>query len=169
MNLSTAILLVNKSVRALIVEYDPDAYKNNNFNKRFKTLDPDLKVDDLVVVPTSTRHGFTVGKVKEIDLRVDFNSSDQYDWIGGTFDKGAYDTILKQEKIVLDRVALAEENRIRAELKKTMGMDEVDFSDLEIVKGTMALPSATPRGEGNGADTAVGAAQDTQSVPPAAS
>lgn len=154
MNLSTAIMLVNKSVRSVRVEYDPDNKSNNNPNFHFKTLDPDLKVSDLVVVPTSTRHGFTVCKITEIDIRVDFNSIIEYKWIVGKVDKVAYDAILAQEKVVLDRVAEAEENRIRAELAKSMGLGEVSFSDLDIVKSTVAIAApATPRGAGNTADT----------------
>jgi len=73
MNLSAAVMLVNKAVRPLKVEYDPDTYKNNTFNKNFKTIDATLKKGDLVVVETHTRHGFTIGKVTEIDFAVDFN------------------------------------------------------------------------------------------------
>ena len=152
MNLSTAIMLVNKSVRACKVEYDPEIKYNNNPIVTYKTLDPDLAKGDYVIVPTSTRHGMTVCKVTEIDVRVDFNSPVEYKWIIGKVDKKAYDDILAQEGIVLDRVAQAEENRIRKELAESMGLDQVTLTDLDIVKGTVALPQpSTPRGAGNAA------------------
>lgn len=153
MNLSTAIMLVNKSVRAMRVEYDPDNTRNNG-GVHFKTLDPDLKKDDLVVVPTSTRHGFTVCKIVEADMRVDFSGTTTFQWIVGKVDKASYDDILAQEKVVLDRVAEAEENRIRAELAKSMGLGEIQLTDLDIVKGTVALAApSTIRGAGNTAES----------------
>lgn len=153
MNLSTSIFLVNKSVRAVRVDYDPDNYKNTNPNKLFKTLDPDLKKDDYVVVPTHTRHGFTVAKVTEVGFRVDFHSAEQFAWVAGKVDKDAYDTMLAQEKIVVDRIGAAEENRIRAELAKSMGLGDIDFTDIDVVKGSVAPAIASPRGAAVAADT----------------
>lgn len=65
MNLTTAVFLVEEKARAVRVEYDPDVTRNNNPSKLFKTVNPDLKKDDLVVVPTHTRHGFTVAKITD--------------------------------------------------------------------------------------------------------
>lgn len=146
MNLSTAIFLVNKAVRPVRVVYDPDNFKNNNPNKLFKTLDESLVKDDFVIVPTNTRHGFTVAKVEEVGFRVDFHSTEQFAWIAGKLDKAAYDNIIEQEKVVVDRIGNAEENRIRAELAKSMGLAEVDFTDLDVVKGSPSPMLSTPRG-----------------------
>ena len=148
MNLSTAIFLVNKSVRAVRVSYDPDQPRNNNPSKLFKTLDTALAVGDYVVVPTNTRHGFTVCKVEEIDMRVNFDTHDQYDWIVGKVDKTTYDAIIAQEKVVLDRVASAEENRKRKELAEALGLATIDLTDLDVVKSNQELVPhvASPRG-----------------------
>ena len=140
MNLSTAIFLVNETVRAVRVEYDPDNAKYNNPDKLFKTLDAGLAKDDLVIVPTSTRHGFTVAKVVEIDFQVDFNSPEQDRWVGGKFDKTAYDNVLQTEKQITARVGKAEENKMRAELRASMGLGEVSFTDLDIMAA--AAPAA---------------------------
>lgn len=156
MNLSTAIFLVNDSVRAVRVEYDPDLMKNNSPNKLFKTLDPDIKKDDLVIVPTFTRHGYTIAKVTEVGFRVDFNSAEQFSWVGGKFDKLAYDNVLSQEKIVIDRIGEAEENRIRAQLKDSMGLGNINFTDLDVVKGNAAPALASPRGRNYAERTADG-------------
>jgi hypothetical protein len=145
MNLSTAIMLVNKEVRPVKVSYEPDT--KGNPGVYFKTLDPSIKTDDYVVVPTGTRHGMTVCKVTEIDYVVDFNTTTQYMWVVGKVDKHAYEGILKQEQTVLDRIGKAEENRMRKQLAESMGLGEVNFSDLDIVAGTAAIPApSTPRG-----------------------
>lgn len=148
MNLSSAIFLVNKTVRAVRVSYDPDVPKHNNPNRLFKTLDPDLKKDDMVVVATDTRHGMTVCKVTELDFRVDFDSAIEYQWIIGKVDVVAYESIKSQEATVVDRIGTAEENRKRAELAAALGLEAINLTDLDIVNGTVRIPApATPRGE----------------------
>lgn len=149
MNLSTAIFLVNKEVYSVRVSYDPDVPKNNNPDVYFKTLDASVVKDDYVIVPTKTRHGFTVCKVEETRFRVDFDSHREYNWIVGKVDKAAYDSILKQEAIVLDRIGDAEENRKRAELQTALGLATIDLTDLDIVSNaSAALPApSSPRGQ----------------------
>lgn len=148
MNLSTAIFLVNKAVRPVRVSYDPDVPKHNNPDKLFKTLDESLKVGDMVVVPTNTRHGMTVCKVEEIDFRVNFDSHTEFAWIIGKVDTPAYDAIKEQEKQVIDRIGEAEENRKRAELATALGLATINLTDLDIVNGSAQLPAPpTPRGQ----------------------
>jgi hypothetical protein len=148
MNLSMSIMLVNDSVRPVKVEYDPDTARNNSPNKFFKTLDPTLVVGDLVIVPTNTRHGFTIVKVLEVGFRVDFQVSEQWSWVAGKLDKKAYDSILEQEKIVVDRIGKAEEDRIRAQLRDSMQLGNISFTDLDVVKGTVLPAPSSPRGQG---------------------
>jgi hypothetical protein len=145
MNLSTAVFLVEESARAVRVEYDPDVARNNNPSKLFKTVSPDLKKDDLVVVPTHTRHGFTVAKITEIDFQVDFHTTEQYAWIVSKVDKAGYDHTLEVEKTIIQRVGKAEENKMRAELKASMGLGAVSFADIDILgKQGAALPAPPP-------------------------
>lgn len=146
MNLTTAIFLVNKSVRPVKVSYDPDNAKNNNPNWLFKTLDPDVKKGDMVVVPTTTRHGMTVCKVEEVDFRVNFDTTTEYHWIIGKVDVPAYESIKAQEETVTDRIAIAEENRKRQELAAAMGLGDINLTDLDIVQGATPLPLSSPRG-----------------------
>ena len=143
MNVIASVMLVNKAIRPVTVEYDPDIQRNNNPNRRFMTLDAAIKKDDLVIVPTSTRHGFTIAKVSDIDFAVDFNSPEQWGWLGGKFDKGTYDEILTTAKAIQDRIAKAQENKMRRELMEAAGLGEVDFTDLDLM-GTPRL--ASPRG-----------------------
>ena len=130
MNLTAAIMLVNDGVRPVKVEYDPENFKNNNPNKLFKTLDASIKKDDLVIVPTGTRHGFTIAKVIEVDFAVDFSDSSPWGWIGGKFDKATYDEMLKIEDTVKHTVAKAQENKMRAELIEAAGLGRVDFGSV---------------------------------------
>lgn len=143
MNLSAAVFLVEESARAVRVEYDPDTPRNNNPSKYFKTVSPDLKKDDLVVVPTHTRHGFTVAKIVEIDFQVDFHTTEQYSWIVSKVDKAGYDHTLEVEKKIIQRVGKAEENKMRVELKTSLGLGEVSFKDLDIL-GSSSAPLPAP-------------------------
>lgn len=143
MNLSASVMLVNSSIRPVRVEYDPDIARNNNPCKFFKTLDTAIAVNDLVIVPTNTRHGFTIAKVCEIDFPVDFNSSDQWGWIGGKFDKTTYDEVLETEKAIVARIGKAQENKMRNELREAAGLGDVNFSDLDLM-GAPAI--AGPKG-----------------------
>lgn len=145
MNLSASIMLVNEAIRPVRVEYDPDVYKNNTqVDNYFMTFDRDLKKDDLVIVPTKTRHKFTVVKVIEIDFAVDFhNSNIEWRWVAGSVDLAQYNSILETDKKVRDRVAKGQENKMRGELKAAMGMERIDFSDVELMgKPALAAPAA---------------------------
>lgn len=148
MNLSASIMLVDrKSVRPVKVEYDPDNKYNNNPMKFFKTIDLTIKVGDLVIVQTHTRHGFTVAKVTEVDFPIDFYSNDEWGWIGQRFDKVKFDEMVKIEDGVKSRVAEANENKMRDELKAAMGLGSVSFSDLDIQRlnaPTPVEPAAAP-------------------------
>lgn len=141
MNLSAAIMLVNKTVRPVRVEYDPDNKYNNNPMKVFKTIDPDIKKDDLVIVETHTRHGFTIARVLEVDFAVDFHSSEPWGWIAQRFDKDTFDRVKSVETTVQHRVAKAEENKMRGELKVALGLESEDFSDVDFLKLSKAEPT----------------------------
>ena len=127
MNLSAAIMLVDETVRPLKVEYDPETKANNNPMRWFKTINPDIKVGNLVVVQTHTRHGFTVAKVTEVDFAVDFESSEPWGWCADIVDKRAFDRVLEIETGVKNTVAKANENKMREELKANMGLGTVTF------------------------------------------
>lgn len=145
MNLSAAIMLVDKTVRPVRVEYDPDNKYNNNPMKWFKTINPDIAKDDLVIVQTNTRYGFTICKVVEIDFAVDFNSSEPWGWVGDKFDKAVFDKVLAVEDGVKLRVAKAQENKMRQELVDAMGLGTVDFSDLDLKRlGSTSETTTTP-------------------------
>lgn len=142
MNLSCSIFLVNQSVRAVRVSYDPDNRTNNNPNRLFKTFDDSIAKDDFVVVPTHTRHGFTVCKVEEVGFRPDLDGGEKWDWIVGKVDTPTYDRLVDQEKVVLDRIGDVEYNRKKKELADAMGLASVKLTDLDLVNGNApALPA----------------------------
>lgn len=144
MNYTRAIFIANEAVRAVKVNYDP---KFNEFdapsssggrdmadthNKWFKSLDPDLKVGDLVIVPTNTRHGGAVCKVLEIAEHVDLDSKFDMDWIKAKYSDEPYDNLIKQEKFIIDKLQANERKKRNAKLRAEV------FADDE--KEILALP-----------------------------
>lgn len=119
-NPSTAVFLINESTRAVLATYEEgDGAKRT----MFKTLDPDIDVDDLVIVPTDTRHKFTVCKVVEVDVDVDYASPVQIQWIVGTVDLDPYTDLLDKEKAALRTIRSAEIRRERENLKNALLAD----------------------------------------------
>lgn len=147
MNLSAAVMLFEENgVRPCQVEYDPDIARNNNPERYFKCVDPSVSVGDLVIVQTSTRHGFTVAKVVSIgyaDVPVDFDSAIKWGWIAAKFDRDGFANILTSEANLVGKVAEANANKMRADLKNAMGLNTVSLADV-FIKAPAAL--ATPHG-----------------------
>jgi len=147
MNPSLSSFLVEEKCRAIRVEYDPDFKANNNYDtcRLYKTLDPSIKVDSLVVVPTRTRHGFTVVKVVEVDFTVNYTGNDEYRWIVGPVDKAAYDALLDADKAVMVKVGKIQENKMKRELMEAMGLTTVDTAALSYSGVPVAATSAPQR------------------------
>lgn len=123
MNYSTVVFLINKNTRAMLCTYETgDAAPKT----MFKTFDPDIKVGDLVVVPTNTRHNMTVCKVVEADVDVDFDSPVKIDWIVSTIDKAAYDQLLAQEEQAIQKIRSAEVRKKREALAASVLADSAD-------------------------------------------
>ena len=120
MNYSTAIFLISDQARAVNITYenDDDAPKT-----MFKTLDPNIKVDDFVTVPTDTRHKMTVCKVVEVDVEPDLESSREMKWIVGVVGTADFDQIKSQEGDAIARIKSAEKTRKRKELRDALLAD----------------------------------------------
>jgi len=123
MNYTTAIFLINKNVRAVMCNYEPDAEHKTTM---FKTLDPTIKVSDLVIVPTKTRHGMTVSKVVEVDVDVDFDSACLVAWIVCKVDSANYEATLGQEADAVAVIKSAEKTKKRNELAAALLADSKD-------------------------------------------
>lgn len=147
-NYSLAILVLEETVRCIAVSYDPNdtiyvpgGKKPKPKTVSFKTLDQDLKPGDLVVVPTDTRHGFTVGKVEEVDLAVDFSSPEQMRWIATKFDVDEYEQILKREEELVGKVRNSNVNTARRQMQQALFEADPELAALKgTIQGGAPLP-----------------------------
>lgn len=135
MNYSTAVFLINDKVRAVHCNIDPDRPEKV---LTFKTFDDKIKVDDFVVVPIKNFHKMAVVKVTEVDVGIDFNSSELVDWIIGTVDTQAFDDLTKQEDAAIAAVKSAEATKKRDELRATLMSAHAD----KLNKLKLAVPLA---------------------------
>ncbi|MCP4410758.1 MAG: hypothetical protein GY807_24060 [Gammaproteobacteria bacterium] len=145
MNYSTAVFLINRHVRAMNVTYeDADSAKRTVF----KTLDPDIDEDDLVIVETDTRHGFTVCKVVESDIDLDFDTFETIRWIVGRLDVTGHTQTLVQEKEAIKAIKSAELRQKREKLRNAMFADHVEtLKALPIAAINGDEPEAAPEPE----------------------
>src|SRR5580692_9071926 len=81
MNYTKAILIVDDNVKVVKVNYE-----TGSTDRYFKTIDDTIVKDDLVIIPTSTRHNFTVGKVIETGCSINLDDNEQIFWIAGKVD-----------------------------------------------------------------------------------
>lgn len=152
MNSTAAVMLFEENgVLPCKVEYDPEGVQNRGASHThfFKCVDPTVKKDDLVIVTTHTRHGFTVAKVVDIgfaDVPVDFdNTAVQWGWVAAKFDQPGFSSILASEKKLVGMVSEANANKMRADLQASMGLNKVSFADVFIkAPAALASPHGTP-------------------------
>lgn len=135
MNNSMIVFLINDSARAIMAQYE-----DGKQPYMFKTLDPTIKKDDLVVVQTGTRHGYTVVKVTAVDVDVDFESGVELKWVVDKVDLTDFETTLELEAQAASAVQQAELRRKKAALRETL------FKDQESMMNGLALAnhSETP-------------------------
>ena len=120
MNYTTAIFLINKNVRAVLCNYEPNAPDKTIM---FKTLDKTIREGDFVIVPTNTRHNMTVSRVVETDVDVDFDSGAAVGWIVSKIDRSAYEVTLSQEGDAITVIKSAEKTKKRNELAAALLAD----------------------------------------------
>lgn len=123
MNQSTIVFLINDEVRAVRASYE-DGVGANDYT--FKTFDPLIAVDDLVVVPTDTRHKMTVVKITEVDIEMDLDTDIEIKWIVSRIDQTAHDETLAMEKDAITAVRSAERARKKDELRAAVFKDQAD-------------------------------------------
>lgn len=121
MNFSTAVFLINDKARAIKAVYEPhDGVKQTVF----KTLDPDIKKDDLVIVSTGTRHGFTVVKVVDVDLSIDFEDKTPMDWVVAKLDLAPHEARVKDENAAIEQIKAAEFKHRRDALANALNLGD---------------------------------------------
>lgn len=123
MNYSTAIFLISDKARAVMATYESHEGAPRTM---FKTLDPDIAVDDYVLVPTDTRHGMTVCKVAEVDVEPDFEAADEVKWIIGTVNTKDFNDLKAQEGDAIAKIKSAEKRKKREELRQALIADAED-------------------------------------------
>lgn len=121
MHSSRKVFLLNDLTRAIAATYEdlPGVKKAT-----FKTLDQRIQVDDLIVVPTETRHGMTVCKVVETDLDIELDSSAAIEWVVDVVDVSAHERKVADEQVALDKIKSAEIRKKRQELKQALFADQ---------------------------------------------
>jgi predicted Mrr-cat superfamily restriction endonuclease len=140
MNYSKAVFLINKNARMV-----SGIYEEGHAAELFKTFDATIKVDDLVVVQSDTRHNMTVVKITGVDVRFDMKSPEKVKWVVAKIDQDAYKTLLAQEEAIIDRIKSAEMNREREQLAKDLLKD--DLTNLTSMPLAMiGAPSQAPKG-----------------------
>lgn len=117
----------------------PPAYGQEQSSKRklsdyfFKTT-YSHKVGDLIVVPTDTRHGFTVCKVTEVDAEPDLTQNSEVKWVAGQIDVTDYHETCARENAIREKVRKAELRAQRERLAaKMLGADAAgDFGNMSL-------------------------------------
>ena len=144
MNYSTAILLINPACRAIMAIYEPDP--PNDLAKRskrqlFKTFDRSIKVGDIAMVPSTTRHMVTTVKVTDVDVEWDVHSCEEVKWVVGVIDQAEYISLKSQEEAAINQIKESEKTFERNELKKKMfaHMTEEQIASLQIAAPKVAV------------------------------
>lgn len=136
-NRSTTVFLVDNTVKAFTAIYE-DGHKT----EYFKTFMSDVKKDDLMVVESGTRHGYTVVKVVDPSAVVDIKDTQvQVKWAIARLDLTEHKEILKQEADAVEKVKAAEFNKMRKDLIDNMVGPDADA--LRNIHVNPALPAPT--------------------------
>lgn len=142
MNSSKIVFIVNESARLIQCAYDAQLDREAPKTYLFKTLDQSIKVDDLVVVETNTRHGYTIVKVTEVDVDVDFDDPVELKWAFSPINLDAIVELKQAEQAAIDKVRAIELKKKREALRQAM------FADNEETMGQLKLAqSDLPPGE----------------------
>ena len=122
MNYSTAVFLINDSVRCIAATYEESGKET-----LFKTLDAAIQVDDLVIVPTDTRHKMTVVKVTRVDVDVDLDASAHMDWIVDAVDDDGFKKVIDMEKAAIETIKSAEKRKKRDDMREAIFRDREEM------------------------------------------
>lgn len=147
MNHSLAVFLINSQVRLIEVDYEPSSAKGpvpyNGHHVKFKCIDPTIKVDDYVIVQSNTRWGYTVAKVRAVDLRVNYGDPTEVFW-AQRVDVPEFERILALEKGAVDAIAKADERKQREELARVLLNDAPELAGNELFNRLSAPPPVSP-------------------------
>lgn len=147
MNYSSAVMIINHEIRAIRTSYEPSANGQAPLTTVFKTLDKTVKKGDYVVVPTDTRWGYTVNRVEEVDVDVDFDSTVQLKWVLNKVDiDGNKKTVSEEGKWVL-ALQESEKRKRREELRKQLIETHGDEVNKLMITSTQPIIHGVPNPE----------------------
>lgn len=128
LNKSTAMFIFTDKCRGIACSYEPGSVSRDDDGNitedsrtglyTYKSLDPDIKVGDYVIVPTDTRHKLTVVKVEDVDVEPDYDSNIIYKWIVGRVALKDHEALVAQENDAIKMIQRAEKRKRRIEIKK---------------------------------------------------
>jgi len=129
MHSSRKVFVLNEDIKCVKTVYESHRGAEAVEFKTFETFEE----GDLVVVPTQEahRHGFTIVKVSEVDVKPDWESDKSIEWIAGKFDPAHFAGVLAQETKILETVSEAERAQRAKEIKEAM-FAHVDPKTLQI-------------------------------------
>ena len=125
MNYSTAVMLINPSIRAVMGQYEEDGVPET-----FKTLDQSLKVGDFATVESTTRWGYTTVKITKVDVEIDFDSGRKILWVVQKMDNENHNKIIEMETAAIEFIKKGELRRRREEIKKNT-LDAVSAGEID--------------------------------------
>lgn len=141
MNYSTAVFLINDAARAIYATYESDP---NAKRELFKTFDKSIGVDDLIIVPTDTRHKMTVCKVVEVDVDFDMEQPAPVKWVIDKVSLANFHKTLDQEAVAIEAIKSAELRKKREELRVALFADQsAKLKELDIAKAGGTLIEAS--------------------------
>lgn len=119
---SRTVFLISEDVRCVKGMYEPESVGHMPKVEEFKTFATDIVVDDIIVVQSGTRHGYTTVKVVEIDVKPDMNGKEMK-WAVGRVDIPPFEKMLEQEAEMLKKVEDARQEKMRRELAENLKMN----------------------------------------------
>src|ERR1035437_9794968 len=136
MNRSTTVFLVNSQVMAVKAVYEEGAKAGV-----FKTFDRDIKKDDLLVVESGTRHGYTTVKVIETNVGIDIQDNTlEVKWVVCKVDLAEYKETLANENEAIEKVKQAEFNKMRRDLMSNL----VNPEDADAIRALPIYKNGSP-------------------------
>lgn len=146
-NPHTALFLVNTQCRGIRLAYewcdgDGKNAKGEKVNTDvFKTLDQSIRVGDLVLGETHSRHNLCVYKVVEVDIEVNLEHGAYIPWVAGKVDANLR-ALKSSEDEMLSAIRRRDKEKQRAKLAETMMTDYGDVIKNLSITNVPAIPKA---------------------------
>lgn len=125
MNYSTAVMLINPSIRAVLGKYE-----EGGKSTLFKTVDQDLKIDDMAVVESGTRWELTTVRITAVDVDVDFDSPLNVGWVVSKITLADHEKLKSMESAAIELIKKGELRKRREDIKKNT-LDAVSAGEID--------------------------------------